>query len=442
MKNLKTFPKGGVHPAGNKALAADGQIRKAGIPPVCIVPMAQHLGKPSECTAAPGDTLQIGSVIGASSGFISAVIHSPVGGKVTEIRSIQLPNGQKTDAVVIETDQSAAEFGDLSPSDNWKTKSESELIESIASYGIVGLGGATFPANVKFTVPKGSRIEYFVINGVECEPYLTADYRLMLEKTEQILAGIDIIRSILHPGHIIIGIENNKPAAIEKMRRAAAELDFPVEVVALKLKYPQGDEKQLLKAVTGREVPSGGLPTAIGAVVSNVGTVNAVYEALAGGKPLIERVVTVTGRGVKNPSNLLARVGTPVGALIEECGGFSGSPVKIISGGPMMGFAVCDLETPVTKGTSGILVLTEKETRQKASTACIQCGRCVKACPMGLNPTRLFKWIDHLEYDTAVEEGLMDCKECGCCAWSCPARIPLVQGMKLGKLMIRKKKAN
>lgn len=442
MKNLKTFPKGGVHPADNKALAAEEAIRQAALPAACVVPMSQHLGKPSECSVEPGDTVEVGAVIGTSTGFISAVVHSPVKGTVKELTNIHLPNGQKTRAVVIEPDEESGRGGDFPSSDGWKNKSESELLDILASRGIVGLGGATFPANVKFTVPKGSKVEYFVVNGVECEPYLTADYRLMMEKTENILGGIDVVRSILHPDHIVIGIENNKPAAIEKMRAAVSRLDYPVEVVPLKVKYPQGDEKQLLKAVTGREVPSGGLPIAIGAVVSNVGTLNAVYEAAVCDKPLIERVVTVSGRGVKKPSNLLARVGTPIGNLIDECGGLQGNTVKIISGGPMMGFAVSDIDTPVTKGTSGILVLTDRETGTKPATPCLQCGRCVKACPMGLNPTRLYKWIDHMEYDAAVDEGLMDCKECGCCAWSCPARIPLVQGMKLGKLMIRKKKAN
>ncbi len=442
MKKLKTFPKGGVHPADNKALAAGVPIKHAGLPGECIVPLSQHLGKPSACSLAPGDTVEEGAVIGTSTGFISAVIHSPVKGKIKEIRSIQLPNGQKTDAVVLETDEQTGKNSAYTPSEDWKSKNEEELLECIKSHGIVGLGGATFPTNVKFTVPKGSKVEYFVVNGVECEPYLTADYRLMLEKTEGILGGIDIVRSILHPDHIIIGIENNKPDAVERMREAVAGLDYTVDVIPLKLKYPQGDEKQLLKAVTGREVPSGGLPMAIGAVVSNVGTLNAVYEAVVCNKPLIERVVTVSGRGVKNPSNLLVRLGTPISTLIEECGGFSGEPCKIVVGGPMMGFAVYDLDTPVTKGTGGILVLTEKEVGKKQTTPCLQCGRCVKACPMGLNPTRLFKWIDHMEYDMAEDEGLMDCKECGCCAWSCPARIALVQGMKLGKLMIRKKKAN
>jgi len=442
MKNLKTFPKGGVHPPDRKALAAGSAIRSAAIPPICIVPLSQHLGKPAQCTVSPGDTVQPGTVVGTSTGFISAVVHAPVGGTVKELRTIHLPNGQKTEALVIETDTETGAELDYRPSDEWRNLGEAELTERIAACGIVGLGGATFPAHVKFTVPKGTKVEYFVVNGVECEPYLTADYRLMMEKTDQILKGIDIVRSILHPDRIVIGIENNKPDAVEKMREAVSGSEYPIDVVPLKLKYPQGDEKQLLKAVTGREVPSGGLPTAIGAVVSNVGTLNAVYEAVACNKPLIERVVTVSGNGVATPSNLLARLGTPIGDLIEECGGLKGEPVKIISVGPMMGFAVCDLETPVTKGTSGILVVTADEIKKNTTTACLQCGRCIKACPMGLNPTRLYKWIDHLEYDTAVDEGLLDCKECGCCAFSCPARIPLVQGMKLGKLMIRKKKAN
>ncbi|MBN2051016.1 MAG: electron transport complex subunit RsxC [Spirochaetales bacterium] len=442
MKQLKTFPKGGVHPADHKALAADQAIRRADPPSVYVIPMAQHLGKPADCTVSSGDQVTEGMVLGSSSGFISAPVHSPVNGTVKEIVTLQLPNGQKTQALILEALESQEEPPVYTPSEDWKNLDKQALLERIASMGVVGLGGATFPAHVKFTVPKGSKVDYFIVNGVECEPYLTADYRLMLEETPGILQGIDVVRSLLQPEHIVIGIENNKPEALRVMRDAVEALDFPVEVVPLKLKYPQGDEKQLIKAVTGREVPSGGLPIAVGAVVSNVATLYGVYEAVVLGKPLTERLVTVTGQGIQKPANLKVKIGTSVAELIEQCGGFVKKPVKIVSGGPMMGFSLSDLNTPVTKGTGGILVLTEEEVDRKNTTACLQCGRCVQVCPMGLHPTRLYKWIDHLDYEAAAAEGLMDCKECGSCAYSCPARIPLVQGMKLGKLMIRKKKAN
>jgi len=302
----------------------------------------------------------------------------------------------------------------------------------------VGLGGATFPTPIKFSIREGNKIEFFVINGVECEPFLTSDHRLMVEKTESLLTGVEIVRRILSPQRVLIGVEANKPDAIEALNREIANSGLDIEVVALKTKYPQGDEKQLLKALIHREVPSGGLPLDIGAVVSNAGTVYAIYEAVVLGKPLIERIVTVTGPALKNPANFKVRIGTPVGNLLEECGGFISAPGKIVAGGPMMGFALADPDVPVVKGTSGILALSEKQTRSGLPTPCIGCGRCIEACPFGLSPTTLYKWIDHQEYDEAIAAGLMDCKECGCCAYVCPARIPLVQGMKLGKIMKKK----
>ncbi len=440
MKGLKTFSIGGVHPPGRKYLTDRKEIINAVIPGTFVVPMSQHLGAPSECLVSVGDKVSEGMLIGKSSGFISSNIHSPVPGTVKEIKDIYLPNGMLSKAVVIELEGEFDRLGKEQDAEDWKSFSQEDLLGIIAESGIVGLGGATFPANVKFMIPKGKKAEFLVINGVECEPYLTADHRLMLERADMILEGIRIIAAIVKPERIAIGIEINKPDAIEAMVKAAEKASFPLEVVPLKIKYPQGDEKQLLKAVTGREVPSGALPIEIGCVVSNVGTVHAVYEAVVLKKPLIERVLTVTGGGIKEPKNLKARIGTPISSLIEECGGFSEVPEKVVVGGPMMGFTIYDLDTPVTKGTSGILALTSKEVKNAARTSCISCGRCVNACPMGLNPTTLFKFIDHGEYDEAEQIGLMDCKECGSCGFICPARIPLIQGMRLGKKMLRKKK--
>jgi electron transport complex protein RnfC len=294
---------------------------------------------------------------------------------------------------------------------------------------------------VKYFIREGLKAEYFVVNGVECEPFLSSDHRLMVEKPNEILVGASIVRKILDADKVCIGIEENKPDAIETMLEAIEAGGYDLSVQPLRVRYPQGDEKQLLKAITGREVPSGGLPIDIGAVVSNVGSVFAIYEAVVFDKPLIERHVTVTGSIVANPCNFKARIGTRVGDLLEECGGLKEMPAKIVMGGPMMGFALCDLDSPVTKGTSGVVALSRKEVGAGPQTSCLSCGNCIASCPFGLNPTRLYKLIDHGEYDAAMQEDLMDCKECGCCAYSCPARIPLVQGLKLGKLISRKKKA-
>ena len=440
MKRLSTFPKGGVHPPGRKHLANSFPLQNAVIPSLSIVPLSQHIGAPAECVVAIGDEVREGMLIGKPSGFVSVGIHSPVPGTVKEIRRIHLPSGVQTDAVCIELAGEFDKLGKEQETFDWENYSAKELLDLLAQMGIVGMGGATFPTHVKLSPPKGSTVEFFVANGVECEPYLCADHRLMLEKTREIFEGLKIVQKILRPERVLFAIEANKPDAIDAVTAYARENAQDVEVVPLHVKYPQGDEKQVLKALIGREVPSGGLPIDIGAVVSNVGTVNAIYEAVCLKKPLIERTVTVSGGAVKAPGNYKARIGTPVSQLLEECGGFTKVPEKIVMGGPMMGFTVLDLETPVTKGTSGILALTGAEIHSARQTACISCGGCVSACPIGLNPTLLFKLVDHLEYDQAVEEGLMDCKECGCCSFTCPAHITLVQGMRLGKRMYLKNK--
>ena len=439
MKSLKTFPKGGIHPGDFKELTNKEAIRNAAIKDCFIVPMSQHIGAPCECLVNPGDEVKEGMLIGKAAGFISANIHSPAPGIVKEITDVFLANGLKTKAVVIEPSGYFDQLGKNLTASDWSGMSVKELQEKILSSGIVGLGGATFPANVKYSLPPDVKIEALVINGVECEPYLTADHRLMLEKSAEIFKGLEILAKIVNPEKIYIGIEANKPDAIEVMEKQALQSSLKVEVVPLKLKYPQGDEKQLLKAVIGREVPSGKLPMHIGAVVSNVGTVNAVYEAVVYNKPLIERIVTVSGGGIRKPSNLKVRIGTKVGDLIEDCGGMTEDTVKLVMGGPMMGFTMCSFDTPVIKGTSGILALTEKEIGKSVETACLMCGRCVKVCPIGLIPTKLYKKISHGMYEDAMRLNLMDCKECGCCAYACPANIPLVHGMRLGKKMANKK---
>jgi electron transport complex protein RnfC len=279
-----------------------------------------------------------------------------------------------------------------------------------------------------------------ILNGVECEPYLTADHRLMLEMTDQVLEGLEIAATILDADHVAVGVEENKPDVIEKMRERVAARGLDFQVVSLETKYPQGGEKQLIEAITDREVPSGGLPLDVGCMVSNAGTLNAIYEAVVFDKPLMERIVSVTGGAVANPGNLKARIGSTFGELIEECEGFREIPKKVVAGGPMTGFAIYDLDMPLIKGTSGILALTAREVNEAPHTPCINCGRCISVCPMGLQPTTLYKFIDHEEYSAALGIGLMDCIECGACSYVCPAHIPLVQGMRIGKRIARKKK--
>ena len=436
-QKLQTFGGGGIHPHEFKYFTNEVPIRNAPIPPEAVIPLQQHMGAPAQCLVEAGDTVREGMLIGKAPGAFSANVHASVPGRIKEIRDIYLATGMPSKAVVIEFEGEFERGGDARV--QWQEKDPQELLDLIREQGIVGMGGATFPTPIKFTTREGSPVELFVVNGVECEPFLTADHRLMLEKTEGILEGIEIIRRILSPRRVLIGVEENKPDAVQALRREIAGRGAEIEVVVLKTRYPQGDEKQLLKALTDREVPSGGLPLDIGAVVSNVGTVYAIYEAVALGKPLMERIVTVTGPALENPANFKVRIGTPIGNLLEECGGFSGAPGKIVAGGPMMGFAVADPGVPVVKGTSGILALSERQSKPALQTPCIGCGRCVAACPFGLSPTTLYKWIEHREYQEAMNSGLMDCKECGCCGYVCPAHIPLIQGMKLGKIMARKK---
>ncbi|MFP4384661.1 MAG: electron transport complex subunit RsxC [Spirochaetia bacterium] len=436
----KTFPKGGIHPYERKELTHHLSLWNAIIPSECIVPLQQHIGSPAKAVVAPGDSVREEMMIGESTGFVSVPVHSPIPGVVKEIRPVYLPNGIKSDAVVIQLEGEFDRIGKVTESKEWENLTSEKLLSIAADKGLVGMGGATFPLHVKYKIPPDVDLEYLFLNGAECEPYLSADHRLMLERTKEVITGLRIAERILKPENVGIALEDNKPDVIRKFRELIKEENLQYTVYPLKTKYPQGDEKQIIKSITGREIPSGSLPLEVGAVVSNVGTLFALYEAVVLDKPLVERAVTVSGGAIKNPANFKARIGTPISNLIEECGGFTSLPEKIVVGGPMMGFTIYDLDTPVTKGTSGILALTKKEVKDSKRTNCIQCGRCARVCPMGLVPTRLYKLIDHDEVKQALEEGLMDCRECGCCGYECPAHIPLVQGMKIGKKLGRKRK--
>nr|WP_306305832.1 electron transport complex subunit RsxC [Marinilabilia salmonicolor] len=378
--------------------------------------------------------VKAGQVIAKSGGFVSANIHSPVSGKVFKLDEVVDASGYRKPVVIIDVEDDEWEES-IDRSETLKTEitiSSEEIVKKVGEMGIVGMGGATFPAHVKLAPPPGKKCEVLIINGVECEPFLTSDHRVMLEKGDELIVGIRILMKALKVDRAVIGIENNKPDAIKHLSQLA-DKEQGIEVQPLKVQYPQGGEKQLIDAVTGRQVPSGKLPIEVGAVVHNVGTTLAVYEAVQKNKPLIERVVTVTGPGVSKPSNFLARIGTPVSQLIEAAGGLPDNTGKVIGGGPMMGKALSNLEVPVTKGSSGILVFPHEEAHRKPMENCIRCGKCVSVCPMGLEPYLLMIETEKELLDRAESDNIMDCIECGSCSFTCPATRPLLDYIRLGK---------
>lgn len=435
---LKTFSMGGIHPPEAK-LSAAAAISVFPLPKEVFIPISQHIGSPSELTVGKGDKVQVGDIIAKSTGFVSANIHSSVSGTVEAIETMVDASGYPRLVVKI-----AVEGDDWHPSIDrirdfvrLRGVSANDVLDCVRNSGIVGLGGATFPSHVKLTVPAGKHADVLIINGVECEPYLTSDHRLMVEKSREVLAGVELMMTALGVSKAYVGIENNKKDAIGLLGSLTREFTN-IEIVPLKVKYPQGGEKQLIKAVINREVPSGGLPIDVGAVVQNVGTAFAVYEAVAKRKPLVERVVTVTGSSVKEPKNFLVRIGTPVSALIEAVGGLPENTAKVISGGPMMGKALSNLDAPVTKGTSGILIMPKELTARAEESTCIRCSKCIGVCPMGLEPYLLYKLATRRLNDRLEQEHVMDCMECGSCSYTCPANLPLLDYVRLGKAEVGK----
>ena len=430
---MKTFSIGGVHPHGNK-LSAGKPIVKAAVPQKAYILLGQHIGAPAKPIVARGDEVKVGQKIAEPGGFVSAAIYSSVSGKVSKIDNIVDASGYPRPAIIIDV-QGDEWVDSIDRSDTIVRTCDltpEEIVKKVAEMGIVGMGGAQFPTQVKLAPPPTAKPECVVINGAECEPYLTSDHALMLEHPEEILIGVSILMKAMKVSKAYVGIENNKLDAISKMRAAAKDFQG-IEIVPLKMKYPQGGEKQLIQAIIDRYVGSGALPITTGALVQNVGTAFAVYQAVQKNKPLIERVVTITGKSLANPSNMLVRIGTPIQQLIDACGGLPEDTGKVISGGPMMGKAVSTTEVPTTKGTSGITIMNRKDARRGEVQPCIRCAKCVGACPMGLEPYLLAQLAEHAEFERLINEQIMDCLSCGACQFTCPANRPLLDYINLGK---------
>lgn len=418
-------------------LSAGSTIREMAVPAEVKIPVSQHIGAPAQAVVAVGDTVKVGQLIAQATGFVSANIHSSVSGKVKKIEEFVDANGYKKMGIIIasEGDEWLESIDRTDAIRREVTMEPAEIIKRIQEMGIVGMGGATFPAHVKLSVPPGKKCETLIINAVECEPYLTSDHRLMLEHGEEVLIGVKILMHALGVAKAYVGIENNKPDAIDNLKRLAASFEG-IEIVPLKLRYPQGGEKQLIDAITGRQVPSGKLPIDVGAVVQNVGTVFAIYEAVQKNKPLIERIVCVTGKPLREPSNFMVRIGTPVTALIDAAGGMPEDCGKVIGGGPMMGRPFTRLDVPVVKGTSGITLMSIEDSKRREASNCIRCAKCVNVCPMGLEPYLMSTLAKLGRYDDLREAHVMDCIECGCCIFTCPSNRPILDYVRAGKAKV------
>lgn len=430
---MKTFKLGGVHPKENK-LSSNQKIKEIGLPRTATISLTQCLGASPEPVVAKGDKVKVGQLIAKGNAFISANIHSSVSGIVSKIDDSIDASGFRRKSIAIDVDGDEwLPTIDRTPAVNLNIKaSKDEIIAIIKEAGIVGMGGATFPTHVKLMVPEGKKAKCLVINGVECEPYLTSDHRLMLERGQEFVVGVKILMKALGVDTAYVGVERNKQDAIDYLKKLT-DRSLGIKIVPLKVKYPQGGEKQLIKAVVNREVPSGKLPIEVGCVVQNVGTTLAVYDAVQKNKPLIDRVVTVTGKSVKNPCNILARIGTPISMLLEEVGGVPDDTGKVINGGPMMGKAMNSLDITVVKGMSGLVVMPESESKRPSPSNCIRCAKCTLVCPMGLAPYQISLMTESGNEAMTEAERVMDCMECGSCAYTCPSSRPLLDNLRVAK---------
>jgi electron transport complex protein RnfC len=427
----KTFH-GGVHPKEYKELTEHLAFELFPLPEQIILPLSQHLGKEAKALVKKGEDVKAGQMIAQAEGFVSAPIHTSVAGKVMSLGKEQTSSGFPKDSIVIKRNDTIESENVLLYPLNPETITADEIRERVALAGIVGQGGAAFPTSVKLNPPRDKNIDVVILNGCECEPYLTRDFRFMIERPDDLISGLKLIMKALGVKRGVIGIENNKPEAIELLINKI-KYEHGLEVVSLKTKYPQGAEKMLIKAVTGKEVPPGKLPMDVGAVIQNIGTAIAIHDAIVNGEVLITAALTVSGKGIKNPKNLIVPVGTSIQNVIDYCGGVTDDAVKIVVGGPMMGVAQFDLHAPVMKATSGILVLTKDEVAENPETPCLRCGQCVGACPLNLMPTKLSRYSQLNRFDDAEGAGITVCMECGTCSYTCPANIPLVQWIRLGK---------
>jgi len=432
--------KGGIHPAGHKELTSGLQTIAARVPDLVYIPLSQHIGAPCAPLVVVGDLVKKGQTIGMGKGFVSSPVHASVSGKVIGIDVREHPGGSFVPCITIENDRQEEWAETVQPAGDPATLDPEQIRKIILEAGIVGLGGATFPSHVKYAPVEGKKVETVILNGIECEPFLTADHRLMLERSQRIVAGLLYIMRSVGCGRGVIAIEDNKMDAVAALQQAAASASN-VSVVVLKEKYPQGSEKQLIYACTGKQVPVGGLPLAVGVIVNNVGTAAAVADAVEHGIPLIERYVTVSGDGVRNPANYLVRIGTLFSELIEQSGGCHEGVEKIIAGGPMMGKTVFSDRLPVVKGTSGIVVLLGASCAPGREFACVRCAKCIDACPAFLEPTSLVKMAKRSAWEQAEASDVMSCIECSSCVYACPAKIPLIQYIRRAKQAVLAAKA-